>query len=89
MAESIPIENFPRLITTADLSRETGISQKYLCMLARAGVIPGVKVGKRRWYFSVGQLQEFIAKGGNKDSENLRSTNAASQQIEEEQLHVQ
>ena len=89
MTENTPNENFPHLITTAELSRETGISQKYLCMLAKDGVIPGVKVGKRRWYFPVYQLQEFIAKGGNKYTENLQSTNAESQQTEEEHLHVQ
>ena len=58
---------FPQVITTADLSRETGLSAKYVCTLAKEGVIPAIKIGKRRWYFPVEQLREWLEKGGSRD----------------------
>ncbi|HPA82411.1 MAG TPA: helix-turn-helix domain-containing protein [Thermoanaerobaculales bacterium] len=52
-----------RLLRPADAAELLNVSTRELQRLAREGVIPAIKVG-RRWRLSEAALEGWIAKGG-------------------------
>ena len=63
------MDDIPQMASTADVSKKLGISEHTICVMARDGLIPAVKIAKRRWYFPVDRLAEWLQNGGDKDGE--------------------
>jgi excisionase family DNA binding protein len=60
-APANPEEPLERLLTYAELSRETGIAKGTLYAMVSGGRIPYVRIGKRSVRFSRNAINEWLA----------------------------
>ena len=54
----------PRLLTAAEVAKQTGIPKQTIYEMTRRGELPAVRIGSRCYRYSADAIAKWIASGG-------------------------